>query len=50
MNTLAEIAPMAGLLFFFTVFTWIALRTYRPSVKKQIQDHGLIPLKEDTHG
>jgi cbb3-type cytochrome oxidase subunit 3 len=47
MNMLFDYAPIIGLLFFFFVFLWIAFRTYRPKAKSQMQNHALIPLKED---
>lgn len=48
MNQLLDHAPTIGLVFFFTVFVWIAYRTYRPGVKKTIQSHAFIPLEEDN--
>lgn len=50
MNFIYEHAPTTGLIFFFVFFLWVAYSTYRPSVKKQMQDYALIPLAEDnTH-
>lgn len=48
MMWLLEHATLIGLLFFFTVFVWIAVRTYQPKRKKQMQDHANIPLKKDS--
>lgn len=50
MNFIYEHAPTVSLLFFFSVFVWVAYRAYRPSAKKTLQNHAFIPLKEDTHG
>lgn len=50
MSTFYAHAPTVGLVFFFTAFVWIALRAYRPSAKKTLQEHAFIPLKEDQHG
>ena len=50
MNLIYEHAPAASLIFFFTVFLWVAYRAYRPSAKKALQEQALIPLKEDNHG
>jgi cbb3-type cytochrome oxidase subunit 3 len=47
MNLIYEYAPTTGLLFFFTFFLWVAYRTYRPSVKKHMQDYARIPLAEE---
>ena len=49
MNAFADYAPTVGLIFFFGVFVWIAVSTYRPSMKSKIQSHAFIPLKEDTN-
>ncbi|MEQ1705899.1 MAG: cbb3-type cytochrome c oxidase subunit 3 [Rickettsiales bacterium] len=50
MNLIYEHAPATGLIFFFTFFLWVTYRTYRPSVKKQMQEYALIPLAEEkTH-
>lgn len=49
MNLLYEHAPTASLIFFFTVFLWVAFRTYRPSAKQTIQAYAFIPLKEESH-
>lgn len=43
-------APLVALLFFFTVFVGIAVRTYRPGVKQKLQEQAFIPLKEEHHG
>lgn len=43
-------APLAALLFFLVVFIVIAVRTYRPSAKQQLQEQAFIPLKEETNG
>lgn len=50
MATFAEYAPTVGLMFFFIIFTGIAVSVLRPSVKKKIESLGAIPLKEDQHG
>lgn len=39
---------MIGLLFFFSFFTLVAIRTFAPGKKQQIEAHGRIPL-EDHH-
>lgn len=49
MTMFFELAPIIGLLFFFTVFVWIAVTTYRPSAKKTIQSYAFIPLKEEQN-
>ena len=41
-------ATMIGLLFFFGFFTLVAIRTFAPGKKHQIEAHGRIPL-EDHH-
>ena len=40
-------APTIGLLFFFSVFLWVAFQTYRPSRKQSLQTYAFIPLKEE---
>ncbi len=47
MSLIYDYAPIAGLLFFFTVFLWVAYRTYRPSAKAMMHQHAQIPLKEE---
>ncbi len=49
MNFILTYAPLTGLLFFFTLFLFLAYRTYRPAAKRQFQEHGRIPLREDHH-
>jgi cbb3-type cytochrome oxidase subunit 3 len=49
MNLIYAYAPTTGLIFFFTFFLWVAYRTYRPSVKEQMQNHALIPLAEEPN-
>lgn len=49
MNLIYEVAPTTGLIFFFTFFVWVAYRTYRPSVKKQMQNYARIALDEDKN-
>lgn len=49
MNFFYEHAPTMSLLFFFSVFLWVAYRAYRPSAKKELQALAFIPLKEDRH-
>lgn len=43
-------APVIGLLFFFIVFSGIAIWALKPSNKKLLQSHGSIPLKEENNG
>jgi cbb3-type cytochrome oxidase subunit 3 len=40
-------APSMSLIFFFSVFLWVAYRAYRPSAKKEMQAHAYIPLAEE---
>ncbi len=47
MNLIYEHAPTASLIFFFSVFLYVAYLAYRPSAKKEMREHGLIPLKDD---
>ncbi len=49
MNLIYDHAPVAGLLFFFTFFVWMAFRTYHPRAKARMQEHARIPLKEEHH-
>jgi cbb3-type cytochrome oxidase subunit 3 len=49
MNFIYENAPTAGLIFFFIFFLWVIFSTYKPSAKKQMQNHALIPLKEENN-
>lgn len=44
---LADNAGIAGLLFFFAVFSAIAVWAYRPSVKNKFESYKFIPLEED---
>ncbi len=46
MNWIIENAPMIGMLFFISVFIWIAFNTLRPSNKKELESHSFIPLKD----
>lgn len=46
MNLIYEYAPSVSLLFFFGVFLFVAFRTYRPSAKQEMREHGFIPLKD----
>ena len=48
MNMLMDVAPTAGLLFFFLIFLWIAFQAYRPSHKRQLESHAFIPLEEES--
>lgn len=48
MDLLAQHAPVIGLLFFFIVFVWITINTYRPGAKQRLQYYASIPLKEDS--
>lgn len=38
-----------GLLFFFTVFVWVFVSTYRPGQKNVMQSHAAIPLREESN-
>lgn len=49
MNTFYEHAPSISLIFFFSIFLWVAYRAYRPSAKQQMQAHAFIPLLEDNN-
>lgn len=49
MSFIFAYAPITALIFFFTFFLWVVYRTYRPSVKKQMQDYAQIPLAEDKN-
>ncbi len=44
---LANNAGMSGLLFFFFVFLFIVLWSFRPSAKETIESHKYIPLEGD---
>ncbi len=46
METFIQIAPTAGLLFFFSVFVGITIWAMRPSKKKELQELANIPLKD----
>ena len=46
---LAINAGMIGLLFFFIVFSGVALWVFLPSQKELIENHKYIPLAEDNH-
>ena len=51
MSWLADNAGLVGLLFFFGVFTGIAIWAYRPANKSKIEALKNIPLAdEDNHG
>lgn len=43
---LVQHGPSLGLLGFFVGFVCIAVWTYRPALKKQIEDHAHIPFRE----
>ena len=49
MNFFYEHAPSISLIFFFSVFVWVAYRAYRPSAKKEMQNHALSPLAEEPN-
>lgn len=49
-DTFISLAPTIGLLFFFSVFTGIAVWALNPSNKQRLQKLGEIPLKDDHHG
>jgi cbb3-type cytochrome oxidase subunit 3 len=46
---LAINAGMIGLLFFFIVFSGVAVWAFLPSQKEKIENHKYIPLTEDNH-
>lgn len=48
MNFLLEHSTLIGLIFFFSVFVFIAVRTYQPKRKQKMKEHAQIPLKEDN--
>ena len=48
METASTYAPIVGLLFFFMVFVGIAIWAWRPSAKKNFEQLGKIPLREDN--
>lgn len=50
MDIAATYAPIVGLLFFFIIFVCIAIWAWRPSAKKNFEQLGMIPLKEDDNG
>lgn len=50
MSFLVEHAKIVGLLFFFSIFVYVAFCTYRPGAQKKLQEFAFIPLKEETHG
>lgn len=50
MNFLLMNTGLIATLFFFTVFSGIALWAYWPSNKTRLQNHAYIPLKETDHG
>lgn len=47
MNFFYEHAPSVSLIFFFSVFLWVAFQAYRPSAKKTLQQYASIPLLEE---
>jgi cbb3-type cytochrome oxidase subunit 3 len=49
MNVIYEYAPTASLIFFFSIFLWVALRAYRPSAKHTLQSYAFIPLAEERN-
>lgn len=49
MKLFFDYAPIAGLIFFFTVYVLIAFRTYRPSVKATLQSYANIPFKQEAN-
>jgi cbb3-type cytochrome oxidase subunit 3 len=50
METLAQYSGIAGLAAFFCIFTFMAIRLYRPGAKKAFERFAHIPLDEDAHG
>ena len=47
-DAISQHAGIIGLLFFFSVFTGIALWAFRPGNKNSIESHKYIPLSEDN--
>lgn len=50
METFIEHAPIIGLLIFFGFFCGLLVWMLRPGMKKKLQQHAKIPLKEDQDG
>lgn len=50
MNFISEHARSIGLVFFVGFFLIVLVRTYRPSLKKKMEEYGLIPFKGDSRG
>lgn len=48
MTWILDNATLVGLLFFFTVFVAVLIRTFSPGMKQRIEAHARIPL-EDSH-
>jgi len=46
MDSFADIAPIVGLIFFFSVFVGIVIWAMRPSKKKELEALAKIPLKD----
>lgn len=46
MSWLVNNANIVGLLFFFSVFVIVLVRTYYPANKQRIEAHGRIPLED----
>lgn len=49
MNFIYEHAPTASLIFFFSIFVWVALRAYRPGAKQALESYAFIPLAEERN-
>jgi cbb3-type cytochrome oxidase subunit 3 len=49
MDSFITHAPTIGLLFFFVLFTGIAVWAYKPSNKNTLQQLGAIPLKDENY-
>lgn len=48
-QTLQQIAATTGLVLCFIAFMIILYKAYNPKAKKQHEEHGKIPFKEDDH-
>ncbi|MGE0754322.1 MAG: cbb3-type cytochrome oxidase subunit 3 [Alphaproteobacteria bacterium] len=46
---ISQHAGVIGLLFFFSVFSGIAIWAFRPKNKQMIESYKYIPLSEETH-
>ncbi len=48
MGWLANNANIVGLVFFFSVFVIVLMRTFYPGSKQRIEAHGRIPLEDSN--